>query len=46
MELFLAISFGENSEILNAPIGTPNKELNELVFIKSIVNLRHIAVCT
>ena len=36
MGLFSAISWGVNSAILNAPIGTANKELDELMVIKSI----------
>jgi hypothetical protein len=34
MGLFSVISWGVNSEILNTPVGTVNKEFDEFVFIK------------
>jgi hypothetical protein len=40
MGLFSAISWGVNSEILNTPVGTANKELDELVFIRYVINLK------
>jgi hypothetical protein len=39
MGLFSVISWGV-SEILNTPVGTVNKELDELVFIRYVVNLK------